>query len=352
MPNLQAPVVPAPVDLPPLPEAGDAPPVYSCGLTRWIDTSKYCGDNVRLECSITGGPPDGPATVEILHPSNGSVIHTINTTLTGGRFSATWVAKAQTSNWRTDQLSFRVQAAGLTCNSSNTFSFRARPTTGTVSQNYLRGCSASSTARKTTYDLELQPSQVLQTLKLKSLSDPSVPAVTVLTFEAAVETNVEPVWNNGFARKKFHRVGCQRSASCDCAFDCCKVGYELDVQFVASGEHRQVKVIWKPPPAAPVTSSCSNGISEWSYPAKAPTTTYAHEAGHMLGHYDEYATSCNDPAPAGTQYRQPATAPAGELNLMSTSGNTTLLNRHFRHILKFLNDKAAGDPYEIIPAGP
>ena len=355
MPNLQAPVVPAPVDLPPLPAGagGSAPPVYSCGLTRWIDTSKYCGDNVRLECAITGGPPDGAATVEILHPSSGSVIHTINTTLTGGRFSATWVAKAQTADWRTDQIRFRVQAAGLTCTSSNTFTFRARPTTGTVNQDYMRGCPGGATQHRTVYDLDLETNRVLQTLKIKTLSDAGVPAATLTAFAAEVKTRTETVWNNGFNNKKFHRHTCQRGPACDCTFDCCKAGFHLDVQFVASGQHRQVKVVPQPDPAAPTIGSwCRYDDSEWGYPAKAQLSTYAHEAGHMLGQYDEYVTSCNDPSAAGTLYRQPAPPPAAENNLMSTSGNTTLLNRHYRRILQFLNDNAGGDAYDIIPAGP
>jgi len=355
VPNLQAPVVPAPVDLPPLPAGagGSAPPVYSCGLTRWIDTSKYCGDNVRLECAITGGPPDGAATVEILHPSSGSVIHTINTTLTGGRFSATWVAKAQTADWRTDQIRFRVQAAGLTCTSSNTFTFRARPTTGTVLQNYMCGHAAHGGGHRAVYDLMLEANRVLQTLKFKSWSDPGVPAATLTAFAGEVETRAETVWNNGFNAKKFHRHNCQRGAACDCTFDCCKAGFHLDVQFVASGQHRQIKVIPQPNPAAPtIISWCRYDDSAWAYPGVDPTSVYAHETGHMLGQYDEYVTSCNDPSPAGTLYRQPAPPPAAELNLMSTGSNLRLLNRHYRHVLKFLNDKAAGDVYEIIPAGP
>ena len=72
----------------------------------------------------------------------------------------------------------------------------------------------------------------------------------------------------------------------------------------------------------------------------------------MMGQYDEYVTSCNDPSAAGTEYRQPAPPPDDESNLMSTSGNTTMLNRHYRRLRSFLNDNADGDPYDIIPAGP
>jgi hypothetical protein len=34
---------------------------------------------------------------------------------------------------------------------------------------------------------------------------------------------------------------------------------------------------------------------------------------------------------------------------MSTGQNTTLLNRHYRHVLRYLNDNADSDRYKIIP---
>src|SRR5258708_10720883 len=83
-----------------------------CGDVRWVDTQAYCGDNARLQGTFTGTCPDGPATVQILHPTTGSVVDTINSNLRGGRVDAVWIAKAQTASWRTDRIRFRVMAAG------------------------------------------------------------------------------------------------------------------------------------------------------------------------------------------------------------------------------------------------
>lgn len=71
---------------------------------------------------------------------------------------------------------------------------------------------------------------------------------------------------------------------------------------------------------------------------------YAHEIGHVLGQFDEYSVGAHDPT--GTQ---PQVSPVA--NLMATRLNTTLLNRHFRWVLAFLNSKTAGDQYVIIPPG-
>ncbi|WP_437668808.1 hypothetical protein [Sorangium sp. So ce131] len=354
----EAPTPTRPAPAPPPPVVQACP--LNCTYTAvWVDTRAYCGDNARMEAVITPAPPDGPATVEVLLANPGgtpSSVSTINTRVAGGRVDATWVAKAASASWRTDQMQFRIHVPGATVTgiSSNTFAFRQRPTTDWILINTDRPVPAScgSTPRKVIYDARLEASTVHQSLKLLSHGDASVTDAIKSSFEALVKTQAETIWNNGFTSKKFHRRSCQRGASCDCTFDCCKIGFRFDLNF-AAGQHWRVKIIPDPNPASPsITSWTLYDTSEWAYPPKAPSTTYAHEAGHMIGQYDEYVTSCNDPAPAGTQYRQPAPVPSGEENLMSHSGNTILLNRHYRWMLRFLNDNAGGDLYEIIPPGP
>jgi|GEM_PF-2807346 len=332
-------------------------PVQACHyeLTTivWLDTTEYCGNNARLEATITETPPDQDATVEVLHPSSGATLQTINARVTGGRVSATWVAKAATANWRTDQIRFRltVSGIGITGVSTNAFTFRDRPTTDwTLIDNSSR-CSHGS-GHKSLYDIKLETNRVHLSVKMKAWGD-SVPAATLTAFKSNAKTRIETVWNNGFSSKKFHRTNCLRGDACDCSFDCCKVTFRTDANFVDSGEHWRIKVIPQPDPSAPSISSwCRYNDSQWAYPPKAAASTYAHEFGHLTGQFDEYTSSCPDPAPAGTLYRQPQPPPASENNLMSHSGNTTLLNRHYRYMLEYLNNNSNSDPYKIIPAGP
>ncbi|MGI9067387.1 MAG: hypothetical protein ACR2HX_13430 [Pyrinomonadaceae bacterium] len=278
---------------------------------------------------------------------------TIAANMVGRHVAATWITKAQTANWRTDRHRFRINAAGITCTSSNEFTFRQRPITGWIATNDPFPCGGTGGTDRMIWDAALEANRVHQSLKLKSSSGPGVSAATKLAFEQRVKQQAETVWSDGFNNKKFHRHNCQRGATCDCAFDCCKVGYRLDVNFVDSGEHWRVKIIADPDPVNPsLTSWTRYNDTEWAYPPRSANTTYAHETGHMIGHYDEYVTSCPDPSPLGTLYRQPAPVPAAERNLLSHAGNTTLLNRHYRWMLIFLNNNAAGDPYDIIPAGP
>ncbi len=69
---------------------------------------------------------------------------------------------------------------------------------------------------------------------------------------------------------------------------------------------------------------------------------YAHEAGHVLGQYDEYPDGATDPSGV-----QPARARPG--NLMSEyKDNFDLFPRHYRWALEFLNEHTDDDPYETI----
>jgi hypothetical protein len=284
--------------------------------------------------------------VEILHPTNGSVVATINANMTSGRITATWVAKAQTANWRTDRIRFRVKAAGHTCTSSNEFAFRDRPTTGWILKDVKRksGNGFSDTQEK--HDARLEANRVHYNLKLRTHGDPFD-----ATKQTAAKTLIEKVWNGGFSGKKFHRTGCQRGDTCDCAYDCCKVDFRFDVNFVTSGEHVAIKIHATVAPDPPYSSSMGIDEGDWGDPATSPTTSYPHEVGHVLGQYDEYSTGAIDPNYDATDPNtQPPDAPAlGESNLMSTSGNQTLFNRHYRYAVAFLNANAAGDTYGIVP---
>jgi hypothetical protein len=261
-------------------------------------------------------------------------VATINARLTGGHVTANWIAKAQTTQWRTDRMKFRVKAAGLTCTSSNEFTFKQRPVTAFALRDTNRGTPAGFAAICEKVDAALETDLVHYNLKLKLSS-----GTFTVAQRSAARTLIENVWNRGFDHKTFHRTKCARGRACDCRFDCCKCGYNLEVTWVESGEHYPVTIVARTP-GMRSSASCS-GIT-WTDPALNATTSYAHEAGHALGQFDEYTGGAVDPSGV-----QPANSAAD--NLMKTSGNTTLFTRHYRWALEFLNANAAGDPYETIP---
>ncbi len=317
---------------------------------RWLTTEAYCGDSARLEVTVTPLPPDGEVSVEILHPSTGAGVQTLTGQMRSGRMETSWVAKAQTRAWRDDQIRFRATASsvGATGTSSNQFRFRRRPLAGWTTVDTTRPVPATcgATPKKVLYDAKLEGAKVRIKLKLRATST-ALSADDLTRFKTQAKENIESVWNDGFRRRRFHRQHCQRHADCDCEFDCCKAEFRLDAEFVETGDQWLIKVVAQAPPDQPsIGSWVRYNDSEWAFPAGSPASEYAHEAGHTMGQYDEYVTSCNDPS--GTQ---PAPPPAGEENLMSHADNTTLLNRHYRWAKSFLNDHSDGDPYDIIPVG-
>lgn len=310
---------------------------------RWLDTQAYCGDEARLEVTVTPTPPDGLVTVNVLHPTTGATVDTLTGNMTGGRMETKWITKAQTANWRTDRIPFSATASsvGVSGNSTNQLTFRQRPTTTWTLINVAHPSGNSFGPVHQKHDAQLEADKVHYKLKLKLRGSAFSEAK-----RTAAKQVIEDVWNNGFSAKNFHRTDCKRGDACDCTFDCCKAGFQLEVEFVTTGQHLTVRVVRTRPGRRRQRSSMNGNRGTWGDPPMNADTTYAHETGHVLGQFDEYSTGAIDPGASPDQPSNAATP-----NLMSTSGNTTLLNRHYRHVLKYLNDNASGDSYEIIPSG-
>lgn len=316
---------------------------------RWVTTQAYCGDYAGLEVTVTPLPPDGPVTVEVLHPSSGAVVDTLTGQMTNGRMNTNWTAKSQTANWRTDQISFRATASsvGASGTSSNQFSFTHRPTAARSTLDVVHVKTDAALGSVFEYhDATLEASRVLYSFKLRTQGSPFD-----ATKQASAKSHIESVWNDGFSGKKFHRTRCRRGSTCDCAYDCCKADFHLEANFVASAEHVLIRVVATADGAPRQGSSTAAAggrpiTMTWGDPPRNEDSSYAHEIGHVLGQFDEYSPPVGGNDPTGVQ---PVTPPDGSENLLSTSGNTTLLNRHYRWALRYLNDNAAGDPYEIIP---
>jgi len=275
--------------------------------------------------------------VEILR--NDTVVGTLspNPNMTGGNVRATWVAKAPSADWRTVRLRFRVTAGGVTCTSSNEFTFRQRPTTGWIRKNVPHPSGNGFRPVHEKHTARLERERVYYSLRLKTSGDPFD-----ATKQAAAKSLIESVWNGGFRRRRFHRTRCQRGAACDCPYDCCKARFRLNVRFVTDREHVVVQIHADAPPAAVYRSSMNGNGGNWADPNRCSTTEYAHEVGHVLGQFDEYAGAAIDPSGV-----QPVGGPTA--NLMKDASCRVLLKRHYRRVLAFLNANAAGDPYEIVP---
>ena len=99
-------------------------------------------------------------------------------------------------------------------------------------------------------------------------------AATKATMKADVEAKLTDKW-------LLHRKNCKRGARCDCPVDaaCCKIPVKIAVEFVESSQHHDVN-LW---------SGRGRANSGNFTLQKTRDNSWAHETGHLLGWYDEYA---------------------------------------------------------------
>jgi hypothetical protein len=191
------------------------------------------------------------------------------------------------------------------------------------------------------HDAALDADRVHYRLNLALVGAPvmaaSGPVLTDLAKTAL--SSIAPIWTNGFQKKTFHRVNCQRGDSCDCTFDCCKVSYSMDANIVTSGQHVAVTFHARTAAGVVFRASTSDTTGDWADPPLT-SSEYAHEVGHILGQFDEYVGGVKDPSGVQPQ-------PAPEVNLMAGTG-PALLVRHYRWALRFLNNNTGGDPYKTV----
>jgi len=332
------PAPPGPVVPPPQAQ----PPAQKYVLTdvKWLTTEAFCGDEASLQAVVQGNPPGGKARIEIISVAAGGARTTaevIQADLVGGRVDAKWIAKAQSADWRKDHVTFKIDVVGLSGESANEFKFKQRPIAGWQKIDVNHPCTGNFAPVVELHDACLEANQVHYNLKIK---------LTGVGLSEARRANAkrlaEAPWNDQFSHRRFHREKCKRGAACNCQFDCCKVGFHLDVNFVESGEHVSVEVKVSADPRHPGISAMGRTGGRFYEPPLDEISMYPHEVGHLLGQYDEYAGGGTDPSGV-----QPAPSPVP--NMMSAGLNLTLLNRHYRWVLAFLNGKTGGDTYAIIP---
>ncbi len=82
-------------------------------------------------------------------------------------------------------------------------------------------------------------------------------------------------------RLDLHRNSCARGDECDCEREkrCCRFEVVIRVEFVEYDEHHTVNV-W--------LGTGRANVANWYREESRPGLSWAHEAGHLLGWYDEY----------------------------------------------------------------
>jgi hypothetical protein len=178
------------------------------------------------------------------------------------------------------------------------------------------------------YELEVKSGRFSVTRKVDFAPQGGASASTKK--KKAWKQEIESIWDNKF---KIHRTDCKRGDTCDCWGEqgCCS--YAIRVVCDWGGGHGMQVALH-----AGANQQSGWGTPLWWYShtwwekaAGVPSTVRAHEFGHLIGMYDEYAAGACDPL------RMFTNVPTSIMN-----AGSTVYDRHYKEFHDWFKGKASG----------
>lgn len=275
---------------------------------RWSDTELCCGDPVVLEVVTRNVEPGQVVQVwtRRTDPCRCTTMDGIPVEVIGNKTEHLWI-----SRWRF-RFREKIPAAAVQSTlqgaekSSNALEFRNPPQHSKETINKPRYWAWMFEQDKQTkkwfkngqyfawdvaYDFEISDGWAIIRRQL-DFNIRSGSPVNLLTFREWVE-EIESVWDRKFY---FHRSRCQRGADCDCTLmGCCK--YPLRIFAQQGSAHGQIDLFEGAPKAEDRGKKDLWWYSHTWWTELGPVSIYvrAHEFGHLLGCYDEYAGGACEP---------------------------------------------------------
>ncbi len=272
---------------------------------RWSKPKLCCGDPVALAVK-TDGADDGQVVQAVVVRTDlgrDYPMESIPVELRGDRGEAKWI-----SRWRPG-LNFKVTIPAVAvqgtlagaARSVNGLEFRNPPDVGPTqigpfprrAPQYVFD-KARKAWEKTgksyewdvCYEREITRGTLVIRRKMHFLRGPGVGPVSPSTWRQW-KREIEGVWDHQFT---FHRVGCRRGRTCECGRNgCCK--YPLRIMAVQGAGHGAVALFAGAPLAINWGKPDLWWYSNTWWTERGETSPYvrAHEFGHLIGCYDEYA---------------------------------------------------------------
>jgi hypothetical protein len=193
-----------------------------------------------------------------------------------------------------------------------------------------------------TYERKIEEGVLVITKKIQFAPKPHVvtkkrPGTLTSKKRTQWKRQIESIWDRKY---KLHRKNCKRGAACDCAI-CGGCMFPIRVVCEWGGGHGDSVSLFAGAP-----SSADWGKADlwwyshtwWEANGGAPATVRAHEFGHLIGMYDEYAKGAVNPSEHGSKRQRNARVedPSSIMN-----AGSTVYPRHFEEFKAWFDKKAS-----------
>jgi hypothetical protein len=279
-------------------------PLHPCPVPkisgRFSTLGVKCGDQVGLLADAVNIPDGTATTFQIRHYTKGQAVASETDRLRTSRVrDKNWISKKVFQGWEPPHLDFQVTADGASADSDNRLRIHKYPDIAPYTKRVARNTVGGLPLREGKFDVEFKKNTLIITIKIKlinrmgkkPLPPQPMPAIDPNPVDNKTKKNLKKNIESKLSWKwVFHRDECLRGEHCNCLIktECCKFRVRVRVNFVEAGQHHEVNLFRGRNQADSVN---------WSrVPLRA--NSFAHETGHLLGWYDEYAaSSTHGPAP-------------------------------------------------------
>lgn len=277
------------------PAATQDPQVFDA---RWQNTDVKCGDTIGMLARTANIDAGTQSEFSIQTISDGSTVATIREQTAADSARAEWLSKKPTDRWDGQpELGFHISADGVGADSGNQLRFHEyRDIAGqerTIARRGTNSAGETTSLRDGKFHARFQDRKLVITIRIKLNNRTEArPSDSGGTRLQDAEVSIGPAVPDSDKREykrdiegylseklKMHRHNCGRGQTCDCGNACCKFNVEVHVEFVEDNAHHTVD-LW--PGRGRATSV------NW-YRVKTRDNSRAHETGHLLGWFDEYA---------------------------------------------------------------
>jgi hypothetical protein len=277
-------------------------------------TPVKCGDEAQMSATTQNIPAGTNATFTVKRVSDSGTITTANSNSRAASIEGGWVSQKSSETWNGVEAKFTAAAAGVQADSEEDhLSFHRYPDIARRTRTHNRP-TVGFLPLAGRYTIEFADRQMIVKVRVKLLNKQGARPANIADYAAVavgppvsgaqkskMKSRIEKILSR---RLDLHRKQCARGDGCNCTRDykCCRFEVVVQVFFVESNEHHVVN-LWP--------GSARANVHNWHVVEARPKLDWAHETGHLLGWYDEYAGGGTCPPADNPHNRWRNIRPAG-----------------------------------------